>query len=229
MGLRAPHNLLPPFLVCCYTHSSCWKDRSHWKSLGIQLLARVSEFFIEPVRLLLEAAWIPHWSGETAPQTVLPARFASVNSVYCETVAGEWILRGVIKSLTSEATRNILLCKTVCFRVCNLFYVYNGGDSVPSSCDWEVRQWKKVIATKIEKYSMFCARCQSSCQGKKLMWKFLNFIKQIYILYRLIWVLTKKPLLTKSAFSRSAWMPKHWSSGEPRIHERLTMRDVTQR
>ena len=170
MGLCAPPDLLPPFLVCCYTQCSCWKDRSHGEPLGLQLLARINEFFIEPVRLLLEAAWIPHWSGETAPQTVLPARFSSVNSVYCETVAGEWILRGVIKSLTSEATRNILLCKTVCFRVCNLLAI-----RCLQAVMGKFGNGRKSLLQRLTNIPCFVQDANHLAKGKKLMWKFLNY------------------------------------------------------
>ena len=55
------------------------RDSPDWVLVGLQLLAGITQLFIEPVRLLLESAWNPHRSRETAAQTVLSIKLRSVN------------------------------------------------------------------------------------------------------------------------------------------------------
>ena len=72
VDLRASHGLLCSFLVCGYIQISDRKDSPEWVFVGLQLLACIAEFSLEPFRLPFAAAWIPLRSRETAAQTVLP-------------------------------------------------------------------------------------------------------------------------------------------------------------
>ena len=67
------------FLVFGCNQISNWKDSPNWVLFGLLLLACNTEFFIEPVRLLLEAARNPHRTRETAAQIVLPIKLRSLN------------------------------------------------------------------------------------------------------------------------------------------------------
>ena len=100
-GLRTFPNLLPPFLVSGSSQISNRKGRPKWDLVGLQLLACITEFFIEPVRVLLEAAWSPHRSREKVAQTVLSMKLRSVKedkdwnwayslSCYSTKVKGWW-------------------------------------------------------------------------------------------------------------------------------------------
>ena len=78
VGHRISLDLLPPFLVFVLIQSSSWMDRPQRVSPSIQLHTSFTELVLESLPILLSAAWNPHWSRETSPQTILPVKRRSL-------------------------------------------------------------------------------------------------------------------------------------------------------